>query len=220
MIFNLSGLHSVFVQAINRHEATIVFPLINGRGRFVFLLFIPTEIDGRIKWDDLELFVILGRTQRVLSFDVKGNHYYKGVFKIATTWSDEQAFRAELGIEAAVRGKFTLHGLLGALNAAIPPTLRLEDTIACMQNNRALIRSHCGRHVVEAERVYLLRAQPVPPPKKPREETLRKLYTLSQDKQAIAKLVSRLKERNWTVAWTDIEPEGDKFLSVWQQAFN
>jgi hypothetical protein len=42
---------------------------------------------------------------------------------------------------------------------------------------------------------------------------------LSEDNQAISRLIERLKERNWTVAWTDIKPDANKFLDIWQKAF-
>jgi hypothetical protein len=41
--FNFTGLHSVFKEAIARHEPTVAFPLSNGVGRFLFLIFIPTD---------------------------------------------------------------------------------------------------------------------------------------------------------------------------------
>lgn len=220
MIFNFSGLHSVFIEAIHRHEPTIAFPLINGRGRFVFLLFIPSDKAGKIKWDKIELFIILGRTQRVLPFDLTGNHLHKGVFNIATRSADEQAFRAELGIENADRGNFSLSDFLAQLNNMIPTSISLEDKISCIQENREQVRMHCGRHINSATRVHLLRPQPVALPKKPREETLRKLYMLEEDKKAISRLIEKLKERNWTVAWTDVKPDGVKFLEIWQKAFS
>lgn len=220
MIFNLSGLHGVFVEAIKRHEPTIAFPLANGLGRFSFLLFIPTSSKGEIKWGDIELFIILGRTQRILRFDLTGNHYHKGVFNIAVKHSDEQAIRLELGIDNAEHGNFSLNGLLTALNAAMPLSLPLEEKIACMQDNRDLIKANCGKHIDSASRIYLLRIQPVKMPAKPREETLRKLYMLSNDKSTIIQLIRCLKERNWTVAWTDRRPDGDKFLEIWQKAFS
>ena len=112
MFFNFNRLHPLFVEAIQRHEPTIAFPLSNGQGRFVFLIFISTNKAGEIKWGDLELFIILGRTQQILSFDLKGNHYHTGDFKISITDQDEQAIRHELGIENATQGGFSFSDFL------------------------------------------------------------------------------------------------------------
>ena len=218
--FNFTGLHSVFKEAIRRHEPTVAFPLVNGRGRFLFLMFIPTDSKGAIKWSALELFIILSRTQGILRFDLKGNHYHDGAFQLKLTNEDVAAIRAELGLADGVAHTgpaFVLSDFLADLNAAIPTSLPLEAKVAVIQENPDLVRAHCGSYVEDALKVYLLGPKPLANPRKPREETLRKLYSLKASPQAIAGLVRNLKSLNWTVSWTATKPtdEGDRFEKLW-----
>lgn len=218
--FNFTGLHSVFKEAIQRHEPTVAFPLTNGRGRFLFLIFIPTDSKGDIKWSAIELFVILGRTQGILSFDLKGRHYHHGEFKIQLTDEDAKAIRAELGLDdGAIHDgpAFVLEDFLAALNAAIPLTVPLEEKVAAIQEHQGLVQAHCGNYVEDALKIYLLGPKPLTKPRKPREETLRKLYSLKAAPKSIASLVRNLKALNWTVSWTATEPTDadDRFEKLW-----
>lgn len=207
--FNFTGLHSVFREAIQRHEPSVAFTLVNGRGRFLFLIFIPTDSKGDIKWSAIELFIILGRTQGVLRFDLKGQHYHVGEFKIRMTEKDVEAIRTELGLDdgAIHHGTpFVIDAFLADLNAAMPLTVSLEDKVAGIQEQLTLVKTHCAKYVDDALKIHLLGPRPLNKPRKPREETLRKLYYLKADPKAIASLVRNLKALNWTVAWTDSEP--------------
>lgn len=217
--FNFTGLHSVFKEAIARHEPTIAFPLINGLGRFLFLIFIPTDSKGDIKWSAIELFIFLGRSQGILNFDLKGRHYHHGEFKISLTEGDIKAIRVELGLDDGIHhgSIFVLRDFLESLNAAIPLTLPLEEKVAALQQHRDLIRTHCGNHVEDASKIYLLAPRPLSKPRKPREETLRKLYSLNAAPKTIASLVRNLKLLNWTVSWTATQPSNSdgRFERLW-----
>jgi hypothetical protein len=208
MYFNFTGLHPVFCEAIKRHEPTVAFPLANGRGRFLFLIFIPTDSDGKIKWSALELFVILSRTQAILKFDLMGQHYHQGDFRIRLSNDDVTAIRAELGLEeAALDGQaFDLARFLQVLNAAIPASLPLAQKIKAIQSEATMVKAHCGKFVDSALKVHLLGPRKLEHPKKPREETLRKLYALTASPDTIASLVKNLKALNWTVSWTEKAP--------------
>lgn len=218
--FNFTGLHSVFKEAILRHEPTVAFPLVNGRGRFLFLIFISTDSKGDIKWSAIELFIILGRTQGILSFDLKGQHYHHGEFKIQLTEADVTAIRAELGLDddAIHEGHaFVLDNFLADLNAAIPLTLSLEEKVAAIQEHQDLVQTYCGRYVDDTLKIYLLGPRPLTKPRKPREETLRKLYSLRASPKTIASLVRNLKALNWTVSWTNTRPAdaNTRFENLW-----
>lgn len=219
MYFNFTGLHPVFCEAIRRHEPTVAFPLANGRGRFLFLIFIPTDSEGKIKWSALELFIILSRTQAILKFDLMGQHYHQGDFKIRLTSADIAAIRAELGLDGATSNgpAFELAQFLSVLNAAIPSTLPLEQKIQAIQSDAAMVKAHCGKFVDSALKIHLLGPRKLELPKKPREETLRKLYTLNAAPKTIASLVRNLKALNWTVSWTDkVSSDADEdFEQLW-----
>jgi hypothetical protein len=229
--FNFAGLHPVFKEAIARHEPSVVFPLTNGRGRFVFMLFIPTDKDGRIVFKKLELFIILGISQNILKLKLYGDPQIKGDFRVWFDGDDVNAIKSELGLNADSPhdGKpFVFADFLANLNAAIPASISLRDKIQLIQENSTMIRDHCARYVDDASKVYLLGPKPLPknengvPIKRPREETLRKLnvYMTTVKPDELASLIVWLKELNWTMAWTDKKPnsggsDNDKFTDLW-----
>lgn len=232
--FNFAGLHSVFKEAIARHEPSVVFPLINGRGRFVFMLFIPTDKDGRIVFKKLELFIILGTSQNILKLKLYGDPQIKGDFRVWFDGDDVNAIKSELGLNAdrPHDGKhFVFTDFLANLNAAIPASISPQDKIQQIQDNSVMIKTHCAKYVDEASKVYLLGPKPLPknengvPIKRPREETLRKLYIYmtSVKPDVLASLIFWLKELNWTVAWTNQKPGSDssgndtKFTDLWKK---
>jgi hypothetical protein len=213
--FNFKGLHPTFLEAVNRHEPSIAFTLTEGRGRFMFLLFLTTDSAGRIAWGNLELFIFLARTQKMLPFMLLGNHKVAGDFKIRLRQSDEQAIRTELGLgEQAIGPAFDLNDFLGKLNGMIPDSIPLETKIAVIKSEKAAIEAHCKRYLDDASKVYLLSVRPLPDGKRPREETLRKLYLLEAEPAAIAALIRNLRKIRWTTYWTATEPTTDKFAEI------
>jgi hypothetical protein len=214
--FNFTGLHPVFSEAVKRQELSIAFPLIEGNGRFVFLIFLETTEDGDILWNDLMLFIFLSRTQTMLDFKLLGNHLKAGDFKIRLTTGDEEAIRRELDLRPSGGGPaFVLTNFLQKLNASIPASLSLEDKVTTLQQENKAIHSHCAKYMEDpTQKIYLLGTSTLPFPKKPREETLRKLYTLKARPSAIATLIEHLKRLRWTVCWTATEPKGDRFEEV------
>jgi hypothetical protein len=215
MSFNFNNLNSVFAEAISRHEPSIVFPLSNGKGLFVFLLFIPTDSNGHIKYNTLELNIIFGRTQAFLSRDLYGSHK-KGDFKIYFNQEHELMFKKELGIESATTGNFDFTRFLDELNNMIPQSLPLESKIATMKDHSNLIQINCSKHIDSAMRIYLLGTKKLPSNQKPKEETLRKLMMLKGEPDEHARFINSLKKLNWTLRWTDKKPTEDAYLQIWK----
>ena len=215
MEFNFKGLHPAFLEAVNRHEPSIAFGLTEGRGKFVFLLFMTTDSVGRIVWGALELFILLAGTQKMLRFKLLGNPKLAGDFKVRLTEDDEQAIRAELGLSHAAGGPaFVLHDFLNKLNGIIPASIPLEAKIAIIKDEKQAIEAHCKTYLDDASKVYLLAARPLPEGKRPREETLRKLYMLNAESAVIAALIRNLKRIRWTTYWTATEPTTDRFAEI------
>lgn len=215
MEFNFKGLHPAFLEAVNRHEPSIAFALAEGKGKFVFLLFMTTDSSGRIVWGDLELFILLARTQRMLQFKLLGNHKKAGDFKVRLDENDEQAIRGELGLgQTAGSPVFVLLDFLAKLNGMIPTFIPLEDKIAVIGSERAAVETHCKKYLDDASKVYLLAARRLPDGHRPREETLRKLYMLNANPTAIAALIRSLKRVRWTTYWTAQKPASDAFADV------
>lgn len=219
--FNFTGLHPAFLEAVDRHEPSIAFTLIDGQGRFVFLLFMATDSRGNVAWGDLELFILLGRTQRMLRLKLLGNHKIKGDFKVRLTQEDEVAIREELNLGAAATGPaFLIGDFLSKLNGLIPQSILLEEKIEAIKADRAQIESHCKDYVDQATKIYLLRVGPLPAGHFPREETLRKLYMLNAPTDDIASLIRHLKRIRWTAYWTATKPTTDKFADIFAKVAN
>lgn len=219
--FNFDGLHPVVVEAVKRHEPSVAFALTDGPGKFVFLLFLVTDSKGGIVWPGLELFILLGRTQRMLRLKLFGNHFRKGDFKVWLDADKERAIRKELGLEEAGSGPaFVLKDFLAKLNGMIPTTLPLAAKIEAIQRERPAIEAHCKDYLDEASKVYLLGVKTLPEGSNPREETLRKLYMLDVDPADIAALIGHLKRIRWTVCWTATKPSSDKFAEVFAKVAN
>jgi hypothetical protein len=213
--FNFTKLHPVFLEAIQRHEPSIAFALAEGVGKFVFLLFMKTDSSGDIEWGELELFVLLARTQGMIRLKLLGNHKNAGNFKVRLRDEHERAIRDELGIGNAAAGPaFVLSDFLEKLNGMIPVSVSLQEKIAVIQENKPSICTHCAEYMDDASKVYLLRAGPLAPGKRPREETLRKLYMLDVPREDIAALIQKLKSVRWTAFWTASKPKTDKFAET------
>lgn len=213
--FNFKGLHPTFLEAVDRHEPSIAFALTDGIGKFVFLLFMTTDARGNLVWGELDLFILLARTQKMLKFKLLGNHKHAGDFKVRFYDMHEKAIRAELGIEGATEGPaFVLATLLSKLNDQIPASIPLESKIAVIQAERGPIKAHCADYLDKADRVYLLRVGPLPKGYRPQEETLRKLYMLDAAAGDVAALIKHLKAIQWTAFWTASESKGAKFAEI------
>lgn len=213
--FNFRGLHPALVEAADRHEPSIAFTLMEGRGKFTFLLFLRTDSTGKIAWSKLELFIVLGTTQQMLRFPLYGGHLSNGDFKVWFDPDHEAAIRAELGLNHAKGGPaFVLHNFLAKLNVMIPASIPLEVKIEAIRGEQALIESCCKDYVEDAKKIHLLGVRKLQFGHMPREETLRKLYMLKAKKEDVAALIKNLKAIRWTVCWTKEEPTGDKFAEV------
>lgn len=213
--FNFKGLHPAFMEALARQEPSIAFALTDGIGKFVFLLFMTTDAKGNLVWGELDLFILLARTQKMLKFRLLGNHKNAGDFKIRLYDEHEKAIRAELGIETATEGPaFVLQAFLSKLNEQIPASIPLESKISVIRADRGPIKAHCADHLDKADRVYLLRVGPLPNGYRPKEETLRKLYMLDAAADDVAALIKHLKAMRWTAFWTASESKGAKFAEI------
>jgi hypothetical protein len=213
--FNFKGLHPAFLETVERYEPSIAFALADGRGKFVFLLFMKTDSTGKIVWGELELFILLARTQRMIRRKLLGNHKIAGDFKVRLTDDDEQAIRDELGLGESTTGlAFVFRDFLVKLNGMIPASIPLVAKMTIIRDERTAVRTHCADYIENASKVYLLRAGPLEAGKRPREETLRKLYMLDAPREDVAALILHLKKVRWTTYWTATKPATDKFADV------
>ncbi|MCA6218632.1 hypothetical protein KGA65_18995 [Ideonella sp. B7] len=223
MRFNFQGLSPLYRAAMAQRMPTIAFPLRDGVGQFVFLVFVPSDKDGTPKWSESDLFILLLRTKQTLQFRLLGRHLRSdgqpGEFSIVLDHDDERAFRAELNIPPnAVNGPmFRLQDLLTRLNAAFPAHVAPEHTVDVFQQHRVIIRENCKKQIADAAKIHLVRFG-TPSRGAPREETLRKLYMLGGQAPArVTALVDMLRSVGWTAFWSDKPQPADKFQQNWMR---
>ena len=205
---NLTGLAPLIGNAFAREEATIAFSLKEGLGQFAFLIFVPTGPDGKILHEKLELCLLLCRTKTVIGpMKLYGSHR-NGDYKVFVGKAEEESFKRELGIENLEPPRpFSIKAFLETLHTKFPTECPLSMTISTIQTNLDLVKQIQKEFIDDTEKVYFLGFRPLAPNKKPREETLRKLYVLPCDPKKLAAVVSTLKQSNTTVAWTNSKPQ-------------
>jgi len=210
--YELSGLKSVFKEAIQRKEPTIVFELYNGRGKFLFMMFFDSEDE---KTKD-QLFIFMRNTQRMVKLKLYGNHY-NGQFSLYLEEYVKDWFKKELLIEKGNPfSQFDFDSFFENLNGSIPSSIPLQAKIVKIRESWADVASKLPKEVVdEDEKTILLGDRALPNNNKPREQTLRKLYLYSDgNANDITILINNLKRLNRTVAWTNDIKKLDKAKKV------
>ncbi|MFZ3001607.1 MAG: hypothetical protein WA071_14870 [Undibacterium umbellatum] len=194
--FQLNKLFGLWTEAQIRDEPTIAFEISIGKGRFLFAMFFDPE-DKKTK-DQLLLF--LQNTRHMLPLTLYGSHS-KGVFQIYLKPADVDAIKRELQLEG--HGEpFEISAFIDSLNAQIPNSLPLAQKIDTLRTNMTAISGYLNEILDFAMRTELIGERQLPPNKKPREKTLRKLYLYSTNSAAsVAAYIAALKKRNRTLSW-------------------
>ncbi|WDG52367.1 hypothetical protein [Pseudomonas chlororaphis] len=203
VVFDFSGINSIYVAARQNDRQTVVFEVRNGRGIFVFMMFFSEDDESKD-----QLFLYLARTSRMIERKMYGRHELRepqrNRFQVYLTDQHQQYIREELGLEGS-GSTFDFEAFLRTLNAGIPLQLNLADLQAnCQAHQDAFRQPELRRVVDDAHKIYLIGPKQLPPEKKPKEKTLRKLY-LHVDAEAtvLEQFIAALKRQNKTLAWTD-----------------
>ncbi|USP08035.1 hypothetical protein L1S45_12610 [Aeromonas dhakensis] len=210
--YDLPGLKGVFREAIQRNEPTIVFELNNGRGKFLFMMFFDSE-DEKAKD---QLFIFMRNTQRMVKLKLYGNHS-SGQFSLYLEEYVKDWFKKELLIENSnFFNTFDFDTFFTKLNDSIPSSISLQAKIVKIRECWASVTAKLPKEIVdENEKTILLGDRPLPSNKKPREQTLRKLYLYSDgNAEDITTLINNLKRLNRTVAWTNDIKKLDKAKKI------
>ncbi|ELI6427346.1 hypothetical protein RRM58_002604 [Vibrio harveyi] len=210
--YELTGLKGVFEEAIQRNEPTVVFELNNGRGKFLFMMFFDSEDE---KTKD-QLFIFMRNTQRMVKLKLYGNHY-DGQFSLYLEEYVKDWFKKELLIENGNPfNNFDFDSFFEKLNGSIPSSIPLQTKIVKLRESWGDVASKLPKEIVdEDEKTILLGDKALPSNKKPREQTLRKLYLYSDgNADDITILINNLKRLNRTVAWTNDMKKLDKAKKV------
>jgi len=205
--YNFTGMREIYSNAIRAKEPTIAFELRNGRGRFLFMMFFSEDDDESRD----ALFMFLLKTQVLLQLKMYGSHR-KGDFNVYFTDTDILKIRQELELEQNNTTQFEFQRFLGDLNSQIPANIPFAKQIGTLRENRAIFQndSRLRKVIDEGNKMYCTGPIRLPDNKHPREKTLRKLYLhLDANPQYVHTLIQALKERNWTVGWSDVPSAAD-----------
>lgn len=196
--FGLSGLAGLLSQAVRSNSSTLVFELGQGRGRFVFMMFIAEDdTDSRDK-----LFIYLRSTKVLLDVRLYGSYMRGGTHAYLKPFQAD-AMIAELQIDDSEGVPFSFERFLESLNALIPANLPLQVTVDAFRKVWPEARHHLTNFVDEALKTTLIGVPRVAAGKKPRERTLRKLYLhTNESTAAVTAFIETLRARGRTTAWS------------------
>lgn len=195
--YSMNGLYGVWSEALRRNEPTVVFEIAHGAGQFLFAMFFDPE-DERTR-DQLLLF--LKNTHHMLRLKLYGAHR-RGEFRMYLEAWQVDRIRRELQLADSEAATFDIGSFLGQINARIPRSMSLAARIAVLRENRLAFRDQLAEILDFFERTELIGEVHLPPGKRPRERTLRKLYLYSQRSPAeVATYIDDLRRRNCTLSW-------------------
>jgi hypothetical protein len=202
--FELNGLNEVYNEALRRNETTLVFEILNGRGRFLFMMF----FDEEDKSTKDQLFIFLKSTKKMLQFKMYGNHS-KGTFSIFIDELKRKLFIDELQLNGHNNSNpFVFDTFFNNINSSIPKSLPLAEKMTAFKHAWEDVKSKIPSDLIdELDKKFLIGPRSLPANKKPQEKTLRKLYLFAEGgtSDEISQFIERLKKLNMTVAWTDDE---------------
>lgn len=198
--FNLTGLSRIYSEAIGRSDPTLAFEVIQGRGRFVFLMFFsPEDKESKDK-----IFLQLRNTRVFLQLKAYGNHE-KGHFLIYISDADQAAIRDELQLGNG-GPPFSFSDFLEQINNSIPPSLPLQAKLDKIREVWPQVKDNLKKVVENANRTTLMGIKRLPEGMNPQDKTLRKLYIYTNGSaDVITALINALKKARVTLAWTDRE---------------
>jgi len=199
--YNLSGLQNIFNEVVDKNEPTIAFEIINGKGKFLFMMFFDNEDESTKD----QLFIFLRNTTKMVKLKLYGNHK-QGQFYIYLKDFIKEWFIKELLLESnASHQKFNFNDFFEKLNLSIPNTLPLQQKINTLRGSWSDVEDNLPKDIVDdSKKTILIGDKALPDGKKPREKTLRKLYLYADGNvEDITVLIENLKRLNRTVAWTD-----------------
>lgn len=206
--FNLTGLAGVYAEAMERSDPTLAFEVLQGHGRFVFLMFFSPE-DKESK--DM-LFVYLWNTRKFLKLKTYGSHR-KGEFLIYFDDADQVAIREELKLGHDGQA-FNFVNFLEQINNQIPTTLPLQAKLDKIREVWPQVKDKLNKIVDNANKTILMGIKRLPPGKNPQDKTLRKLYIYTQGRgDVITSLIKALRNAKVTLAWTDKKEIAEKSLA-------
>ncbi|WP_419678259.1 hypothetical protein ACN2EN_03490 [Aliarcobacter lanthieri] len=197
--FNFSGLYNIYNTSLKDGERTLAFQINNGNGRFVFMMFFDEDdINSKDK-----LFIFLRNINYLMQLKMYGSHT-KGTFEVYINEYQQRKIKEELQLSGN-NGNFSIEDFLKILNSQIPNNILRTDKIQTIRQIWTNLDGSFKKEIVaDADKTILKGIIRLEPPRKPREQTLRKAYTyINAEPSDITELIDLLVENNITLAWTD-----------------
>jgi len=151
MRFSLNGLSGVWSEALTRNEPTIAFELLNGRGRFLFMMFF--DPDDESTKDKLLLF--LQNIRCMMHLKLYGAHR-KGEFMIYLNDRQVVQIRHELALTENIGTTFDIARFIEALNCGIPKSLSLASKIQLLRANKTAVQPELSAILDDHEKTELV----------------------------------------------------------------
>ena len=153
----------------------------------------------------IHIYIFMRNTKKMLKRKLYGNHL-KGDFYIYLADYMKKLLKNELLIESPVTNTpFIFDAFFNRLNDSIPESIPLNRKISVLREYWHEIKDELPKEIVdENDKTILIGFIRLPQNKKPREQTLRKLYLYADgDGQDIYELICSLERQNMTVSWTN-----------------
>lgn len=211
--FNFTGLKDVYSQARQEGRLTFAFTVEDGKGHLSFLVRTPQDKNGEARINESYAILALRGTRRWTRVLLLGNHLRAGNFKVRFSTSFEHAMRAELGVSHASSNRTALETFLGAINTGIPRGLTDQDWYPAAVEVKEVMGDRWASEIDNPERTHLRSFPHLKPPKRPREKTLLKLLDCGKPAHETKELIELLREKNMTVAWSEVRTAGDPWFS-------
>lgn len=193
--FNFNNLKVIYSDAYISGEKSFAFDIENGRGRFLFMMFLSSE-DKDAKDN---LFIYLRNTNKMIKLKTYGNHK-NGDFKVYIDEQIKSNMISELKFDSKGGNHFDFTNFLEQLNLSIPQNLTRQQKIGNLRKNKDIIKD--VNVIDEADKTVLIGKRFLSNGK-PQDKTLRKLYLYTEGTdEEITQLIQQLKSTNHTVAWT------------------
>lgn len=196
--FNFGRLHAIYSAAWTKNEPTIAFEVIQGRGRFVFMIFFSPEDKSS---SGEHLFIYLRHMNSLLALKFYGSRR-SGNFTVYLNDKQKEMMINELQLQPGA-GNFSFNNFLSDLNINIPQELPEQIRVETLRDVWPCVSKELSDVVDESHKTILIGVTRLPDNSSPREKTLRKLYTFTDGSaEDIRKFINALKKNNYTLRWT------------------
>lgn len=209
--FNFTSLSTLYDESLYRNEPTLAFEIVNGNGKFVFMMFFENDDN---QFENI-LFIFCRNIKYMIKLKLYGNQE-KGKFSIYLNEDLQNKIIEELQLYNRSGDKFDFNIFLENLNSSIPSNLSFKEKAFILKKTWKFLDDSTRKNLVDdSEKIYLKGVLSLPSNKKPQERTLRKLYLYVDGiPDDISDFLNNLRNLNKTLQWTDDKSSEKDFSFV------